>query len=39
MITLYLIFKLLFGGSSSSYRSDNAIDDFLDDCDFDERHR
>lgn len=28
---LFLPFKLIFGGSSSS---GNAVDDFLDDCDF-----
>ncbi|MGN0005529.1 MAG: hypothetical protein ACI37Z_06130 [Candidatus Gastranaerophilaceae bacterium] len=40
LLPLYILilpFKLLFGGSSSS--SGDAMDDFLDDCEYFDKHR
>lgn len=36
---LLLPFKLLFGGGGNSGNDDDAIDDFLDDCDYYDSHR
>lgn len=36
---ILLPFKLIFGSGKNDYENDNKIDDFLDDCEYFDRHR